>query len=75
MYEGIQADIFDHLLSILPEFGLRVYQRPSGADFSGLRLGGDFAASAQLPAQVRAPTAPGADGTRASASRVGEGEG
>ena len=25
-YEGIQADIFDHLLAILPEFGLRVFQ-------------------------------------------------
>lgn len=31
-YEGIQADIFDHLLAILPEFGLRVYQRPAGSD-------------------------------------------
>ncbi|HLT63792.1 MAG TPA: mechanosensitive ion channel family protein [Pseudohongiella sp.] len=31
-YEGIQADIFDHLLAILPEFGLRVFQQPSGAD-------------------------------------------
>ena len=31
-YEGIQADIFDHLLAILPEFGLRVYQKPGGAD-------------------------------------------
>lgn len=31
-YEGIQADIFDHLLSILPEFGLRVFQAPGGAD-------------------------------------------
>lgn len=31
-YEGIQADIFDHLLSIIPEFGLRVYQHPSGQD-------------------------------------------
>ncbi len=31
-YEGIQADIFDHLLSILPEFGLRVFQQPSGTD-------------------------------------------
>jgi miniconductance mechanosensitive channel len=31
-YEGIQADIFDHLLAILPEFGLRVFQHPSGAD-------------------------------------------
>ena len=25
-YEGIQSDVFDHLLAILPEFGLRVYQ-------------------------------------------------
>ena len=31
-YEGIQGDIFDHLLAILPEFGLRVYQAPSGQD-------------------------------------------
>jgi miniconductance mechanosensitive channel len=31
-YEGIQSDIFDHLISILPEFGLRVFQHPSGVD-------------------------------------------
>jgi miniconductance mechanosensitive channel len=31
-YEAIQADIFDHLLSILPEFGLSAFQAPSGAD-------------------------------------------
>ena len=31
-YEGIQSDIFDHLLAILPEFGLRVFQQPGGAD-------------------------------------------
>ncbi len=31
-YEGIQSDIFDHLLAILPEFGLRVFQNPSGVD-------------------------------------------
>jgi miniconductance mechanosensitive channel len=31
-YEGIQSDLFDHLLSIVPEFGLTVYQRPSGTD-------------------------------------------
>lgn len=36
-YEAIQADIFDHLLAILPEFGLRLFQQPSGADFSQLR--------------------------------------
>ncbi len=31
-YEAIQSDIFDHMLAILPEFGLRVFQHPSGAD-------------------------------------------
>jgi len=30
-YERIQADIFDHLLAILPEFGLRVFQVHSDA--------------------------------------------
>jgi len=32
VYESIQADIFDHILAMVPEFGLRVYQRPSGHD-------------------------------------------
>jgi miniconductance mechanosensitive channel len=31
-YEGIQADIFDHLLAVAPEFDLRVFQHPSGVD-------------------------------------------
>jgi miniconductance mechanosensitive channel len=31
-YESIQADIFDHILAVVPEFGLRVYQQPSGKD-------------------------------------------
>lgn len=31
-YEGTQSDIFDHLLAILPEFGLRLYQKPTGFD-------------------------------------------
>ena len=35
-YENIQADIFDHLMSIVDEFGLRLYQKPAGADFTGL---------------------------------------
>jgi miniconductance mechanosensitive channel len=39
-YEGIQSDIFDHLLAILPEFGLRVFQSPSGADLQNLRIAG-----------------------------------
>lgn len=38
VYEGVQGDIFDHLLAILPEFGLRVFQQPSGADLRGFRV-------------------------------------
>ena len=32
-YEEIQADIFDHILAVVPQFELNVYQQPSGADF------------------------------------------
>jgi miniconductance mechanosensitive channel len=32
-YEAIQADIFDHLLAVAPEFGLRVFQLPASGDF------------------------------------------
>lgn len=35
-YESIQADIFDHLLAVLPEFDLRTFQNPSGSDFQRL---------------------------------------
>ncbi len=35
-YEAIQADIFDHILAAVPEFGLRVFQQPSGADVTAL---------------------------------------
>jgi miniconductance mechanosensitive channel len=31
-YEAIQGDIFDHLIAVLPEFGLRLYQSPTGGD-------------------------------------------
>jgi miniconductance mechanosensitive channel len=31
-YEDIMSDIFDHLLAILPEFGLRAFQAPGGGD-------------------------------------------
>lgn len=36
VYEGIQADIFDHLLAVLPEFGLRAFQQPTGYDVAML---------------------------------------
>ena len=41
-YEAIQADIFDHLIAVVPLFDLRIYQQPSGADvramFEGIEL-------------------------------------
>jgi len=35
-YEGIQSDLFDHVCAIMPEFGLRLFQEPTGLDFSAL---------------------------------------
>ena len=35
-YEGIQADIFDHLLAVISEFGLKIFQSPTGKDFGKL---------------------------------------
>lgn len=35
-YEAIQASIFNHLLSVVPEFGLRVFQQPTGKDFAAV---------------------------------------
>ena len=31
-YEAIQSDIFDHIMAIITEFGLKVYQKPAGSD-------------------------------------------
>ncbi len=49
-YEAIQADIFDHLYAVLPEFGLAAFQNPTGTDFRAWRTEG-LAATA-LPAQA-----------------------
>ncbi|WP_206049250.1 mechanosensitive ion channel domain-containing protein [Novosphingobium sp. PC22D] len=51
-YESIQADIFDHLLAILPQFGLKVFQTPTGNDLMAL---------APPRAGPTAQTAPAAD--------------
>ncbi len=37
-YEGVQGDIFDHLIAILPQFGLRLFQRPTGADVAEIAM-------------------------------------
>ncbi|HOA56280.1 MAG: mechanosensitive ion channel family protein [Anaerovoracaceae bacterium] len=36
-YESIQSDIFDHILAVVPEFDLRLFQNPSGHDLRRLR--------------------------------------
>ncbi|KIO36950.1 mechanosensitive ion channel family protein [Shewanella sp. cp20] len=36
-YEDIQADIFDHIYAILPQFNLRAFQAPTGADVRSLK--------------------------------------
>lgn len=36
VYESIQSDIFDHILAVAPEFGLRVFQNPTGHDMRNL---------------------------------------
>jgi miniconductance mechanosensitive channel len=35
-YEGIQADIMDHVLAVIPLFDLRVFQAPSGREVEAL---------------------------------------
>jgi miniconductance mechanosensitive channel len=37
VYEKVQADVFDHVLAIIPEFGLRVFQNPAGSDVRDLK--------------------------------------
>ncbi|QNK58924.1 mechanosensitive ion channel family protein [Paenibacillus sp. PAMC21692] len=39
VYEGLQSDIFDHIFAVAPEFGLRIFQSPSGADMRGMLQG------------------------------------
>ena len=37
-YETVQSDIFDHLIAIMPEFDLKLYQKPSGKDLLALKV-------------------------------------
>jgi miniconductance mechanosensitive channel len=38
-YENLQSEIFEHLLAIMNEFGLKVYQQPTGEDLLALSKG------------------------------------
>ena len=35
-YEHLQAEVFEHLLAVMPRFGLKVFQAPAGTDFQHL---------------------------------------
>lgn len=37
VYESVQSDIFDHIFAVIPVFGLRVFQNPTGQDFANLK--------------------------------------
>lgn len=37
-YENIQSDIFDHILAVVPQFELNIFQNPSGNDFKKLNM-------------------------------------
>lgn len=63
-YERIQSDVFDHVLAVIPEFGLRVFQNPAGSDLG--RLGGASSSASSAPADGDA--APQAAGTSSSDS-------
>lgn len=36
-YEGVQSDVFDHILAVAEEFDLRIFQAPSGYDLTGMK--------------------------------------
>ena len=52
VYESVQADIFDHLLTVLAQFDLRVFQSPSGHDVR--RLGAAVGARSESAAEAQA---------------------
>ncbi|MEF1220722.1 mechanosensitive ion channel, partial [Photobacterium damselae] len=37
-YEGIQADIFDHVFAVLPQFGLAAFQSPAASDIREIKI-------------------------------------
>lgn len=41
VYDGVHADVSDHLLAIVSEFGLRVFRKPTGTDSHRLAFAAD----------------------------------
>ncbi|MDF2942086.1 MAG: putative rane protein [Herbinix sp.] len=52
-YEGIQADIFDHIFSIAEEFGLRIFQNPTGFDVKQISSGITISREASVPTEIQ----------------------
>lgn len=44
VYESVQSDIFDHIFAIIPLFGLRVFQNPTGQDIVNLKESREYSA-------------------------------
>ncbi|MFD2117142.1 mechanosensitive ion channel family protein [Paenibacillus yanchengensis] len=53
IYESVQADIFDHIFAVAPEFGLRTFQSPTGHDISSMLQQDD--PEQEQPNQVASP--------------------
>ena len=54
-YESIQADIFDHILAVVPEFELRVFQNPSGLDLRDALAAGEGLNRAEVSGSTEDP--------------------
>lgn len=37
-YEHLQADVFEHIIAMLPEFGIKAFQAPAGSDFTNRQI-------------------------------------
>ncbi|MDF2935211.1 MAG: MscS Mechanosensitive ion channel [Paenibacillaceae bacterium] len=55
VYEGVQSDIFDHILAVASEFGLRVFQSPSGHDLHRLTEPASTGSPSDQPNQTEEP--------------------
>ncbi len=37
-YEHLQAEVFEYLIAMLPQFGIKTFQAPAGSDFAGRQI-------------------------------------
>ena len=58
VYEGIQADIFDHLLAVIDQFDLRVFQSPSGRDVAAVLAAARLESPIGTPGRIESGSTP-----------------